>query len=129
MKELSVLLVEDNDDDRFLTMRLINKLPFNLTVETSKNGDEALKRILGEIFGPLPSFVLLDLQLPKISGVSLLASIRQKFSQSELPVVILSSSDNPGDIKLCMEMGISGYLSKPLDPGELQRYIEAIIPP
>ena len=130
MREISVLLVEDNDDDRFLTMRLINKLPFSLKIETSKNGEEALKRILGEIAGaPLPSFVLLDLQLPKISGISLLASIREKYSQSEMPVIVLSSSDNPGDMKLCMEMGISGYLSKPLDPSELQGFIEAIIQP
>jgi CheY-like chemotaxis protein len=129
MREISVLLVEDNDDDRFLTMRLIKKLPFTLKIETSKNGEEALKRILGEIVDSLPSFVLLDLQLPKISGISLLTSIRKRYNQSELPVIVLSSSDNPGDINLCMEMGISGYLSKPLDPLELQGYIQAIIQP
>lgn len=129
MKEISVLLVEDNDDDRFLTMRLIRKLPFSLRIETSKNGEEALKRILGEEAPPLPSLVLLDLQLPKISGISLLSSIRGKYSQSELPVIVLSSSDNPRDLKICTEMGISGYLSKPLDPLELQRHIEDIIQP
>jgi CheY-like chemotaxis protein len=128
MKEISLLLVEDNDDDRFLTMRLIRKLPFSLSIETSKNGEEALKRILGgEI--DLPSLVLLDLQLPKISGISLLSSIREKYSASVLPVIVLSSSDNPRDLKICTELGISGYLSKPLDPLELQGYIEAITPP
>ncbi|HXC93633.1 MAG TPA: response regulator, partial [Geobacteraceae bacterium] len=91
MKEISILLVEDNDDDRFLTMRLIRKLPFPLKVETSKNGEEAIKRILGENADPLPSLVLLDLQLPKISGISLLSSIREKYSQSDLPVIVLSS--------------------------------------
>lgn len=121
MKEISILLVEDNDDDRFLTMRLIRKLPFHLRIETSKNGEEALKRILGENVAPLPSLVLLDLQLPKISGTSLLSSIREKYSESDLPVIVLSSSDNPRDLKLCTEMGISGYLAKPLDPLELQR--------
>ena len=129
MKELSILLVEDNDDDRFLTMRLIRKLPFPLRIETSRNGEEALKRILGEKADPLPSLVLLDLQLPKISGVSLLSSIREKYSASVLPVIVLSSSDNPRDLKTCNEMGISGYLSKPLDPLELQGYIEALTQP
>jgi two-component system response regulator len=129
MKEFSILLVEDNDDDRFLTMRLIRKLPFPLKVETSKNGEEAIKRILGENADPLPSLVLLDLQLPKISGISLLSSIREKYSQSDLPVIVLSSSDNPRDLKLCNEMGISGYLSKPLAPSELQEYIEALTQP
>jgi CheY-like chemotaxis protein len=129
MKEISVLLVEDNDDDRFLTTRLIRKLPFPLRIETSKNGEEALKRILGENAGPLPSLVLLDLQLPKISGISLLSNIREKYSQAVLPVVVLSSSDNPRDLKICTEMGISGYLSKPLDPLELQGHIEALTQP
>jgi CheY-like chemotaxis protein len=129
MKEISILLVEDNDDDRFLTMRLIRKLPFHLRVETSKNGEEAIKRILGEDSAPLPALVLLDLQLPKISGISLLSSIREKYSQADLPVIVLSSSDNPRDLKLCNEMGISGYLSKPLDPSELQGYIEPLTRP
>jgi len=129
MKEISILLVEDNDDDRFLTMRLIRKLSFSLQIETSKNGEEAIKRILGETTAPLPSLVLLDLQLPKISGISLLSSIREKYSQSDLPVIVLSSSDNPRDLKLCNELGISGYLSKPLDPSELQGYIEALTRP
>jgi len=129
MKEIRVLLVEDNDDDRFLTMRLIRKLPFPLRIETSKNGEEALKRVLGEKVDHLPTLVLLDLQLPKISGISLLSSIRGKYSQSDLPVIVLSSSDNPRDLKTCSEMGISGYLSKPLDPLELQGYIEALTQP
>jgi CheY-like chemotaxis protein len=129
MKEISVLLVEDNDDDRFLTMRLLRKLPFPLQIETSKNGEEAFKRILGRETGPIPSLVLLDLQLPKISGISLLSSIREKYSQSDLPVIVLSSSDNPRDLKICTEMGIGGYLSKPLDPLELQEYIEALTQP
>jgi len=129
MKEISILLVEDNDDDRFLTMRLIRKLSFSLQIETSKNGEEAIKRILGETTAPLPSLVLLDLQLPKISGISLLSSIREKYSQSDLPVIVLSSSDNPRDLKLCNEMGISGYLSKPLYPSELQGYIEPLTRP
>jgi len=129
MKEIKVLLVEDNDDDRFLTMRLMKKLPFPLRIETSKNGEEALKRILGEKVDPLPSLVLLDLQLPKISGISLLSSIREKYSQSVLPVIVLSSSDNPRDLKICADMGISGYLSKPLDPQELLGYMEALTQP
>ena len=129
MKEVSILLVEDNHDDRFLTMRLIRKLPFHLKIETSKNGEEALKRILGENVAPLPSLVLLDLQLPKISGISLLSSIREKYSESDLPVIVLSSSDNPRDLKLCTELGISGYLSKPLDPPELQRCMGPLIQP
>jgi two-component system response regulator len=118
MKELSVLLVEDNEDDRFLTIRALRKLPYNISVEIARNGDEALKmlQLAGKESPPdLPSFVLLDLQMPKVGGLHLLGCLREEFKPDELPVIILSSSDNPADLVACQEMGISGYLSKPLD--------------
>jgi CheY-like chemotaxis protein len=128
VSEVNLLLVEDNDDDRFLTLRILKKLPFALQVEIAKNGDEALQRLLAKN-GATPDVVLLDLQLPKIGGISLLARVRESFSPAALPVIILSSSDNPGDYKLCQELGISGYLSKPLDKSALQKQLAALIPP
>lgn len=116
MRALSILLVEDNDDDRFLTTRILRKLPFDLTIETVKNGEEALQLIMADETGKqgLPSLIILDLQLPKIDGIRFLTCIRRRYSEKELPVIILSSSDNPSDIALCKELGISGYLEKPL---------------
>ena len=128
MSKINLLLVEDNDDDRFLTIRILKKLPFALQIEVAKNGDEALQRLFGGKEGT-PSLVLLDLQLPKIGGINLLARLRERFSSNELPVIILSSSDNPGDIKLCRELGINGYLSKPLDPVVLQNHLASFIQP
>jgi CheY-like chemotaxis protein len=123
MRELSVLIVEDNEDDRFLTMRVIKKLPFTVRIEIARNGDEALRRILGageERSVALPSFMLLDLQLPKVGGIMLLERIRAFVDQSLLPVFILSSSDSPVDFAACNKLGISGYLPKPLDTNLLQ---------
>lgn len=130
MSALSILLVEDNEDDRFLTIRMIRKLPFSIKTEIAKNGGDALQRILGdEPSGQaLPSLILLDLQLPKIGGIALLTRIREKFSVKQLPVIILSSSDNPGDIALCRELGINGYLSKPLELASLEEIVKTITP-
>jgi len=128
MKELSLLLVEDNEDDRFLTIRVLKKLPFPVRVETARNGDEALRLFqaaTGKSLTELPSVVMLDLQMPKIGGLSLLARIREIFSQEELPAIILSSSDNPGDMAACRELGITAYLPKPID---LQLLQEALAP-
>lgn len=123
MKELSILLVEDNEDDCFLTMRVIRKLPFPVRVETARNGDEALGLIQAATESGdagLPSVVMLDLQMPKIGGLRLLASIRELFSQEELPAIVLSSSDNPGDMAACRELGITAYLPKPVNLQQLQ---------
>ena len=129
MSEISILLVEDNADDLFLTTRMIRKLPFGLKIETAKSGDDALKRILANDFGTheLPSLILLDLQLPKIDGIKCLTGIRQRYNEKELPVIILSSSDNRGDIDLCRELGINGYLNKPLELNHLQLLLENIV--
>jgi len=126
VSEKTLLLVEDNDDDRFLTLRLLRKMPFALQIEVARNGDEALQRIVNGQ-GPVPSLVLLDLQLPKIGGISLLARLRERFSPVDLPVIILSSSDNPSDINLCRELGVNGYLAKPIDPAVLQHHLAAVI--
>lgn len=126
MRKISILLVEDNEDDRFLTKRIIKKLPFEVKLEISKNGAEGLRRILGSGVEKhdLPSLILLDLQLPKIGGIKLLEKIRDRYNEEELPVLILSSSDNPGDIALCRELGITGYLEKPLELSHLQPLLE-----
>lgn len=131
MNKVSLLLVEDNEDDRFLTTRIIRKLPFEIQVDFAKNGDDALKRFFGDeaAMYRLPTLILLDLQLPKIGGINLLARIRRDYSAKELPVIILSSSDNPGDIAICRELGITGYLSKPPSLEDLQTLISAIIAP
>jgi len=125
VREMTLLLVEDNDDDRFLTLRILKKMPFALQIEIARNGDEALQRILNDK-SAVPSLVLLDLQLPKLGGINLLARVRQRFSPADLPVIILSSSDNPSDINLCRELGVNGYLAKPLDPDALQQHLAAV---
>lgn len=127
MNKINLLLVEDNDDDRFLTMRILNKLPLTLHVDVAKNGDEALQLLLDDK-SPPPALVLLDLQLPKIGGTILLAKVRERFKPTDLPVIILSSSDNPIDIKLCRDLGISGYLSKPLDTAAILAVLHVIFP-
>jgi len=129
MRELSILLVEDNEDDRFLTTRAIRKLPFPVNIEIARNGDEALMRIVAATKNPatdLPDVVLLDLQMPKIGGINLLAKIRELFDSSALAVIILSSSDNPSDIAQCTELGICAYLPKPIDLSLLQDQLLAL---
>ncbi len=100
---------------------------YGVSVAWQNNGDEALQRRFGEV-GSIPSLVLLDLQLPKIGGTTFLARVRERLSTRDLPIIVLSSSDNPLDIKLCQELGISGYLSKPLDLAALQELLATIIP-
>lgn len=123
MATIKVFLVEDNEDDRFLTIRTLRKLPVEFDISIAKNGDEALKMILAAE-SELPDLMLLDLQLPKIGGITLLSRIREKYDNNQLPIVILTSSDNPADINICLQQGICGYLSKPLDATSLGSFLK-----
>jgi CheY-like chemotaxis protein len=126
MGELRVLLVEDNPDEEFLTVRVLKKFPALTRVEVARDGVEALDYItkLGE--GCSLQLVLLDLKLPKVDGVDVLRRLRASDETRSVPVVILSSSDHDRDISRCMELGADYYLTKPLDPKELSAVLERL---
>lgn len=127
MESINILLVEDNEDDRFLTIRTLRKQPIEVNISIAKNGDEALKMLMAAE-NDLPDLVLLDLQLPKIGGTTLLAKIREKYDNNRLPILILTSSDNQADINICLQLGISGYLSKPLDATSMGNFLNCKTP-
>ncbi len=127
MKEMNILLVEDNEDDRFLITRGLKKLPYKVRIETVKDGAEALERLLG-MNRQMPSLILLDLQMPKIDGKEVLSRLRSTPATSKIPIMILTASDNSGDMDSCHELGADGYLNKPLDVDQLFGMIRNIAP-
>jgi CheY-like chemotaxis protein len=87
-----ILLVEDDPDHEFLTIRALRKSNVANVVKVARDGEEALDLLLGE--NPIqPQVVLLDLKLPKIDGLEILRRIRENESTRLLPVVVLTSSD------------------------------------
>ncbi len=111
-----VLLVEDNKKDELLAKRAFAKGSVNCRVEVVRDGQEALDYFiqLNESEDPLPKLVLLDLNLPKITGLEVLRNIRKSNITKLLPVVILSSSDDLNDISNSYENGANGYVCKPV---------------
>ncbi|AJE03870.1 response regulator [Geobacter pickeringii] len=126
MTELNVLLVEDNDDDRFLASRAMKKLSRPVRLEIARDGAEALRRLQGSCDAPapeLPALVILDLQLPRVDGMEVLQQLRQDPATKTVPVVIASSSDHPTDLDRCRQLGVAGFIMKPLDVAPLEEII------
>lgn len=119
MTPRSVLLVEDNVDDEFLTRRTLNKAGIT-SITYAADGQTALDMLLDQ-YHPLPEMVLLDLRLPKIHGLTLLEGLRRHPRTISLPVVVLSSSDDPKDREACSKLGALAFLGKPLELSDLQR--------
>jgi CheY-like chemotaxis protein len=121
MAELTILLVEDNSDDRFLALRALQKTGLPLQVETVGDGVEALDYLCGRLArsAALPGLVLLDLQIPRFNGLEFLEQLRDNPALSQLPVVALTASDNPRDQVRSRELGVIAYLLKPLVPAAI----------
>jgi two-component system, response regulator len=120
----SILVVEDEPDHAVLTVRTLKRVGVaNLAVVVS-DGVEALTALFGsaapgqETPGPLPALVLLDLKLPRVGGLEVLRRIRACEHTQQVPVVILSSSDEQRDQAQGYRSGADRYLRKPMDPDQ-----------
>src|SRR5882724_8138754 len=118
-----ILLVEDNPDDELLTMRALRKANLANRIEVARDGAEALDFLFGRGFGELPALILLDLKLPKISGLQVLERIRADERTRRLPVVILTSSTEPVDINRSYDLHVNSFVSKPVN---FQEFSEAV---
>lgn len=111
-----ILLVEDNADDEQLTLRALRQCEVLNVVSVARDGAEAIEKLFGpDSMKPAPDLVLLDLKLPKISGLEVLKRIRSEALTATLPVVVLTSSDEERDISESYSLGANSYIRKPVD--------------
>lgn len=124
MKAKSILLVEDNPQDELLILRALKKVSLANEVEVVRDGQQAIDHLLGvgefaaRANAELPAVVLLDIGLPRISGLEVLARLRADERTRLLPVVILTSSDEERDRLKSYEEGANSFVRKPLDFAE-----------
>lgn len=109
----TILLVEDNVDDEQLSVRQLRKIQSPISIEVARDGEEALKRLF-DLQQPLPDLVLLDLRLPKVSGLELLQRVRSAPRSASLKVIALSSPDEPAEVRAVHEQLADGFLQKPI---------------
>jgi CheY-like chemotaxis protein len=115
----SILQVEDEEADIFLLAHVFKKAGIDSPLHVVTDGQMALDYLSGnEPFAdrqkhPLPCLVLLDLKLPKLTGMEVLAWIRQQPSLRNLVVVVFSSSCQPADLEQAYELGANSFLQKP----------------
>lgn len=120
----SVLLIDDNGDDEELTLRAMRQSDVPSVIFVARDGAEALEILHGTTSGRRPpDLVLLDLKLPKVSGLEVLGQIRRRPETKNIPVVVLTSSDEERDIIECYKLGANSYIRKPVDFDE---FIDAV---
>ena len=110
----NVLLVEDNQDDAELITRSLKKSRIANKVDWVRSGEEALDYI-DDLENGFPALILLDFQLPGINGEEVLKGIRDRGMGRNIPVVLLTSSDENEDIKKIYALGANSYIVKPVN--------------
>jgi len=121
MNSKIILLVEDNPSDIGLTKRALGKSHVANELVVAEDGQAALDYVFGagayagRDVAELPALVLLDLKLPKVSGLEVLRRIRADERTRRLPVVVLTTSKEERDVAASYDLGVNSYIRKPVD--------------
>jgi two-component system, response regulator len=129
VKPSMILLVEDNEDDELLTLRALTRNNIKNDVVVARNGADALDFLFGtgahagRDLSAMPEVTLLDLKLPKVSGLEVLRALRANELTKLLPVVVLTSSLEEQDLIRSYGLGANSYVRKPVD---FNQFTEAV---
>lgn len=127
-----ILHAEDNQDDALLIQMGFRKAGQSCTISSVEDGARAISYLKGEgeyadrQLHPLPTLALLDIKMPRYTGLEVLEWVRSQGRFSALPVVIFTSSKNLADIRRAYELGVNAYLVKAVEYQELQDTIRAL---
>ncbi len=129
MNNMEILLVEDNPDHAELTLRALKDENFPCRIQWIKNGQEALDYLSsiekkGEPL--LPRFILLDIKLPKLTGLELLKRVKENEFLRNVPVVMLTTSDRQEEISNCYKLGVNSFIVKPVKFDEFYEKVKSV---
>jgi len=121
MSDKLILVVEDNPDHMELTVLTLEELGVGAEIAVAYDGAAALDYLFGQgrhagrDIRRQPAFILLDMKLPKLSGLDVLRSVRSNPLTALVPVIMLTSSSEHSDMVACYQSGASSFVRKPVD--------------
>ncbi|CAG0953974.1 MAG: response regulator [Anaerolinea sp.] len=128
----TILLVEDNPDDEVLTLRALRRHHVANEIVVTRDGAEALDYLLGtgtyaaRDVTQIPQLILLDLKLPKVDGLEVLRRLRQNLYVRNVPVVVMTTSDEEQDRIQSYDLHANSFIRKPVDFNEFVEVIRQI---
>ena len=128
----TILLVDDSENDIFLMRAAFKKAEFKISLQEAHNGEEAIAYLKGEgIYSdrnkyPLPSVMLLDLNMPMKNGFDVLSWVRTQPAFKRLSIIILTASSRPEDVERAFDLGANSYLVKPRELETLAAMIRCL---
>jgi CheY-like chemotaxis protein len=123
-----ILLAEDDEGHAFLVQKNLERSGITNTIIHVKDGQSALdyvqrKGAFAERVANGPLLLVLDINMPRLDGVEVLAALKASEKTAKIPVVMLTTTDDPREIERCYQLGCSVYITKPV---EYQNFVEAV---
>ena len=127
-QEIKVMLVEDNPEDIAFTRIMLRKNELDRHLVVAENGRGAIQalEVLAKDKSEIPDLILLDINLPDISGIDLLTRLKSDNRFAKIPVVMLTGSNVDDDIQRSYDLGASTYLVKPISKDALMLVVQNI---
>lgn len=127
-KEVVIVIAEDDEGHANLIMRNLKRVGVANTILHFKDGQETLDFLFRRGDGPhrqigTPYLLLLDIRMPKVDGTEVLRQIKQDSELCKIPVVMITTTDDPREVENCHKLGCSNYVAKPVD---YDQFVEAI---
>lgn len=129
LEKMKVLVVEDNPNDVTIIKRAMRKSDVKCELHFARDGEEALNALYqkGEFVDtPKPDLILLDINLPKINGLEVLAKVKEDERLRRIPVIVLTISEREEDMVKAYDSGAASYMTKPVDSKDFERLIQTV---
>lgn len=129
LQPVSIILVEDDDGHAALVERNLRRAGLVNGFTRLRDGQEALDHLLspdskvGPSCGPVSCVLLLDIKMPKVDGVEVLRRLKADERTAMLPVIMLTTTDDPREVEKCYQLGCNVYVTKPV---EYESFVEAV---
>ncbi|MFD0798308.1 response regulator [Maribacter chungangensis] len=122
---MDILLIEDDAIEVMKLERTLSKVEAKYEIVKASNGEDALKILRSG--DKLPDIILLDLNMPRMSGIEFLEILKNDAILQYLPTIILTTSENRADLLKCYQLGIAGYVIKPLKYGDYESRMKTVL--
>lgn len=115
MNDKKILLIDDDAEDRSIAAEAIREVDDGVSIQMAESGHEALK-LMNAFFdeASLPNLIVLDVNMPKMTGIEVLRVIKSDERFNTIPVIIYSTSINPYEKDRCVNLGAHSYITKPV---------------
>ena len=124
-KDKPILLVEDDEIDQMTVKRALNDIHISNRLDIAGNGEEALEFLQDEN-NQKPGIILLDLNMPRMNGIEFLSVIKKDEILKRIPVIVLTTSVEEQDRVNSFDLGVSGYMHKPVDYSQFVEVVRTI---